>query len=48
VIDKLVKTTADAVAGVRDGSTVLLAGFGAAAPGRRGSHQKYRKQPHAK
>src|SRR5882724_4656021 len=29
VIDKQVKTTADAVAGVRDGSTVLVAGFGA-------------------
>src|SRR3954470_20395995 len=29
VIDKRVKTTADAVAGVRDGSTVLVAGFGA-------------------
>src|ERR1700681_1318437 len=28
VIDKQVKTTADAVAGVRDGSTVLVAGFG--------------------
>jgi acyl CoA:acetate/3-ketoacid CoA transferase alpha subunit len=26
VIDKQVKTTADAVAGVRDGSTVLVAG----------------------
>ncbi len=29
MIDKQVKTTADAVAGVRDGSTVLVAGFGA-------------------
>jgi 3-oxoadipate CoA-transferase alpha subunit len=29
LIDKQVKTTADAVAGVRDGSTVLVAGFGA-------------------
>jgi len=29
VIDKQVKTTAEAVAGVRDGSTVLVAGFGA-------------------
>jgi hypothetical protein len=29
VIDKRVKTTADAVAGIRDGSTVLVAGFGA-------------------
>jgi 3-oxoadipate CoA-transferase alpha subunit len=29
VIDKRVKTTAEAVAGVRDGSTVLVAGFGA-------------------
>src|SRR3981189_1056186 len=29
VIDKQVKTTADAVAGVRDGSTILGAGFGA-------------------
>jgi len=29
VIDKRVKTTADAVAGVRDGATVLVAGFGA-------------------
>src|ERR1700737_1276573 len=29
VIDKQVKTTADAMAGVRDGSTVLVAGFGA-------------------
>ena len=29
MIDKRVKTTADAVAGVRDGSTVLVAGFGA-------------------
>jgi 3-oxoadipate CoA-transferase, alpha subunit len=29
VIDKRVNTTADAVAGVRDGSTVLVAGFGA-------------------
>src|ERR1700722_343296 len=28
VIDKQVKTVADAVAGVRDGSTVLVAGFG--------------------
>ena len=28
VIDKQVKTTADAVAGVSDGSTVLVAGFG--------------------
>ena len=28
VIDKQVKTTADAVAGVKDGSTVLVAGFG--------------------
>jgi 3-oxoadipate CoA-transferase alpha subunit len=28
LIDKQVKTTADAVAGVRDGSTVLVAGFG--------------------
>ena len=29
MIDKQVKTTADAVTGVRDGSTVLVAGFGA-------------------
>jgi 3-oxoadipate CoA-transferase alpha subunit len=29
VIDKRVKTTADAVAGVRDGATVLVPGFGA-------------------
>jgi 3-oxoadipate CoA-transferase, alpha subunit len=29
VINKQVKTTADAVAGVKDGSTVLVAGFGA-------------------
>src|SRR5258708_11230301 len=29
VIDKRVETTADAVAGVRDGSTILVAGFGA-------------------
>ena len=29
MIDKQVKTAADAVAGVRDGSTVLVAGFGA-------------------
>ena len=29
VIDKQVKTTAEAVAGVRDGSTVLVAGCGA-------------------
>ena len=29
MIDKQVKTTAEAVAGVRDGSTVLVAGFGA-------------------
>ena len=29
MIDKRVKTTADAVAGVRDGATVLVAGFGA-------------------
>ena len=29
MIDKQVKTTADAMAGVRDGSTVLVAGFGA-------------------
>ena len=29
MIDKQVRTTADAVAGVRDGSTVLVAGFGA-------------------
>ena len=29
MIDKQVETTADAVAGVRDGSTVLVAGFGA-------------------
>ncbi len=29
MIDKQVKTTADAVAGVKDGSTVLVAGFGA-------------------
>ena len=29
MIDKRVKTTAEAVAGVRDGSTVLVAGFGA-------------------
>ena len=29
MIDKRVKTAADAVAGVRDGSTVLVAGFGA-------------------
>src|SRR5206468_5203376 len=29
LINKQVKTTADAVAGVRDGSTVLVAGFGA-------------------
>lgn len=29
MIDKPVKTTADAVAGVRGGSTVLVAGFGA-------------------
>src|SRR3982075_3515670 len=29
VIDKQVKTTADAVAGIRDGATVLVAGFGA-------------------
>ena len=28
MIEKRVKTTADAVAGVRDGSTVLVAGFG--------------------
>jgi acyl CoA:acetate/3-ketoacid CoA transferase alpha subunit len=32
VIDKQVKTTADAVAGVRDGSTVLVAGLGAFTP----------------
>lgn len=32
MIDKQVKTTAEAVAGVRDGSTVLVAGFGAVAP----------------
>jgi hypothetical protein len=30
VIEKRVKTTVGAVAGVRDGSTVLLADFGAA------------------
>lgn len=29
MIDKRVRTTADAVDGVRDGSTVLVAGFGA-------------------
>src|ERR1700690_1496666 len=29
VINKRVNTTSDAVAGVRDGSTVLVAGFGA-------------------
>ena len=29
MIDKRVKTTADAVAGVRDGATVLVPGFGA-------------------
>ena len=32
VIDKFVATTADAVAGIADGSTVLLAGFGAGTP----------------
>ena len=29
MIDKQVKTTAEALAGVRDGSTVRVAGFGA-------------------
>ena len=32
MIDKFVATTAEAVAGVADGSTVLLAGFGAGTP----------------
>src|SRR3954453_15794868 len=33
VIDKQVKTTAEAVAGVKDGTTVLVAGFGAVGVG---------------